>query len=143
MKQPSKRHFGVTSLALVAIVAGVVELLVSFADLAQLGLFGSGAASIVAGTVNLSGSQGLKLGLAVVLLILACLYIIFAIGALGMRPWAWGLGVVLAILTVLDTGVSAAAAGNLSGGDVFTVIIAVLVLVYLFSARVRTAFGRK
>lgn len=138
-----KRPFGLTSLAVLAIVAGVAEMLVSFAAFAHLGLFGSGAASLVAGAVSLSGSQDLALGLSVVLFILACLYIVFAIGTFGMRAWAWGLGVALAILTVLNTGVSAAVAGRLTAGDGFTVIVAILVLVYLYSARVRAAFGRK
>jgi hypothetical protein len=138
-----KRPFGVTALAILAIIAGVVELLVAFADFAQLGLFGSGAASITAGTVNLSGPQELRLILAVVVLVLACLEIIFAIGALSMRRWAWGLGVMIAILSILDAGASAVVSGRLTGGDAVTVIVAVLVLIYFYSAHIQTAFGRK
>ncbi len=116
-------------------------MLVSFAAFAHLGLFGAGAASAV-GTLDIPQSDALALGLAAFLFVLACLYIVFAIGALRLRPWAWALGIGLTILTVLNTGVSVATAGRLTAGDAFTVIIAVLVLVYLYNGRIKKAFGR-
>jgi hypothetical protein len=135
-----RRPFGLTGLAVLAIVAGIIELLVSFSDYSKVGLFGSGAGAIFSG--NVSGSQAVSLGLATALLVLAVLYIVFALGALGMRPWAWGLGITLSILAVIDTGANAIFKG-LNLADVLTVVIAILVLVYLYSGHVRSAFGGK
>jgi hypothetical protein len=136
-----KRPFGVSSLALLAIIAGITEMLVSFARFASLGLLGSGAAAVV-GAAPAGGSQELAIGLAVFLLVLSCLYIVFALGALQLAGWAWPLGVALTILTVLNAGVEAASDGRLTSGEAFTVIIAILVLVYLYNPRIRKSFGR-
>jgi hypothetical protein len=131
--KPVKRSFGVTVLAIVAILAGILGLIMSFNDLGGLGLFGGGAAHQM---------QAIEAGLDAFLLILSVLYIVFGIGALQLRPWAWGLGVALAILTVLDVGVKAVTT-HIGSGDGFDVIIAVLILVYLYTSRVREEFGRK
>jgi hypothetical protein len=128
-----KRSFGVTVLAIVAIIAGILGLLTAFNDLGGLGLLGGGAVHQM---------QTVQAGLDAFLLILAVLYIVFGIGALQLRPWAWGLGVALAILSVLDAGFKAVT-GSASSGDGFNVIVAVLILVYLFTPRVRQEFGRK
>jgi hypothetical protein len=137
-----KRPFGVTGLALIALIAGIAEMLVSFADFSHPGLLGAGAAA-VAGTATMPQSQVLALGLATLLFVLSCLLIVFAVGALRLRPWAWGLGVALTILTIVDTGLTAATAGHLTVGDGFSVVVAILVLVYLSSPRVKAAFGQK
>jgi hypothetical protein len=134
-----KRPFGITIIAIVAIIAGILGLLASFVMFAGLGLLGSGAASAV-GAVHLS--QGLGVGLALLELILSSLYIVFGIGAMQLNPWAWGLGVALSILSVLEAGVNIAARGSLDIGNTLTVIGAVLILVYLYVPRVRKAFGR-
>jgi hypothetical protein len=135
-QSPARRPFGITGLAVLAIVAGIIELLVSFSDFANLGLFSSSA-------VLSDPTKTLGLSLATALLVLAVLYIIFALGALGMRPWAWGLGITLSILAVIDTGANAVAKSHVTLPDILTVVIAILVLVYLYSGSVRSAFGRK
>ena len=131
--KPVKRSFGVTVLAIVAIIAGILGLITSFNDFGGLGLLGGGAVHQM---------QTIEAGLDAFLLILSVLYIVFGIGALQLQPWAWGLGVALAILTVLDVGVKAITT-HVGSNDGFDVVIAVLILVYLYTPRVREEFGRK
>ncbi len=129
---PVKRSFGVTVLAIVAILAGILGLMMAFGELSGLNFLG--------GTVH--QMQTIQGALDVLLLVLSVLYIVFGIGALQLRRWAWGLGVSLAILSVLEVGIKAIS-GSFTGGDGFTIIIAVLILVYLYTPRVRQEFGRK
>jgi hypothetical protein len=132
--KPVKRSFGVTVLAIVAILAGILGLLTAFSDFSGLNLFGGTAPQVQ--TIVQGALDGL-------VLVLSVLYIVFGIAALQLRGWAWGLGVALAILSVLDAGVKAAITHSFNSGDGFNVIIAVLILVYLYTPRVRQEFGRK
>ncbi len=81
-----QRSVTITVLAILAAVAGVVAIL-----------------GVLAGALVIHGPDSLDAGDAVRVLpglALAVLYLVFARGAWTLRPWAWTLGVVIAVATV-------------------------------------------
>jgi hypothetical protein len=133
-----KRPVGVTILAILAIIGG------AFALLGSLLLFLAGAAiasgSVTTGSTNLSA--GTAFTVAVVALVLGALDIVWGIGALRLRPWAWTLGIALGVLNVLSSILNIVLGRGLQVSDYVGIIIAILIIVYLFTPRVRQAFGR-
>ncbi len=123
------RPTGVTILAILAIVVGLLNIL---AGAVLLGGAMPSAYASAAAAFRVAGIAALIIGLA---------YIVFAVGAFRLRPWAWGLGVVLAILTIVGD-VLQLGAGS-SGASIAGIVIAAIILVYLFQPGVRTAFGQR
>ena len=65
-----------------------------------------------------------------------CLFT-FAVGAWKLKPWAWGLGIaIMVVAPILDL-----AAVGLSA--VGSIVVAGLIVYYLFRPHVRAAFGRR
>ena len=121
-----ERPLGVTILAILAAIAGILGLLGS---LALLGI--SGAAGV---------GGGMLWG--IISLILAVAYLAFAYGAWSLKPWAWTLGVGIAVVGILW----ALYWFTQPGGNVVSLLISVaisgVILYYLFQADVKAAFGR-
>lgn len=129
MKQ---RPTGVTILAVLAVIGGLLGLCSS---LALFGLSGLGVAS---GEVS-SGATGMLYG--GLGLVGAVLYLLFGFGAWQLKPWAWGLGIAGAGLSIVSNVLNLVA-----GADILTVaiglIIPAIILWYLFRPEIRAAFGR-
>lgn len=125
-----RRPVGVMILATVALIGGAFALL----DCLWLSL------------VALFGASSLKTGMALttaaVTLVLGVLDIVWGIGALRLRSWAWALGVALAVLYLLGPVLNLVLGSGLSVGDYAGIVFAVLLLVYLFISDVRQVLGR-
>ena len=83
------------------------------------------------------GGLGALLGIA--FLAVAALYLAFCVGALQMKPWAWPLGVVGAVASIILSVL------QLLGGDVRQIIgiaIAGAILYYLRQPDIKAAFGQ-
>ena len=113
--QTRRRPIGVTILAILIILAGLLFLLISIA-------------ALVLGTVILGGF-GLAIG--VVLVILAMLTLAAGFGLLAMRPWAWWLAMIVLVLSLL----SQIGSYQLGGGSLWGIAIPALILVYLIAVR--------
>ena len=131
-----KRPLGITILAILAIIVGALFALVGLLAFVGAGAIASGAAT---GTHL---SAGVAFTVAAVALVLGVLDIVWGIGALRLRPWAWTLGVALGVLNILNSGLNVVLGQGFSAGSIVGDIIAVLIIVYLFTPRVRQAFGR-
>jgi hypothetical protein len=108
---PPARPFGVTLLAIIGGVGGVVGI----------------ALSVIALSAGF--------GLALISLVLASIDLAFGVGAWRLRPWAWPLGVVIWSLSLLD------ALLQFSAGQLNTnLVVAPLCLYYLSRGEVRAAF---
>lgn len=135
-----RRPMGVTIIAIIAIIAGVLQLL------GGLGLIGVGTGAFQAvlpggmGGADLLGALGVGAGVAAI--VMAVLYITFGVGALGLRSWAWTLGVVLYAVSVL-AGIVAMVTTGFSAAVVISTIIAAAILAYLLMPTVRAAFGHE
>jgi hypothetical protein len=127
-----KRPLGVTIIAVLAIIGAAIAL---FDGLAFLGVNSFGLAL---------GSQGafatLALGTGIALLVSAIVQLTFGIGALGLKPWAWTLGVVVFALTLLVELVVMLSMG-IAAASVSTALVSAVVLGYLYTHDVREAFG--
>lgn len=73
-------------------------------------------------------------------LILALIWIAAAVAFLGLRPWAWTFAVIVAAFSMVE-----AFFGSLNGwqlGDLFVAtIVPILILYYLGTETIKTAFG--
>jgi hypothetical protein len=147
----NERPIGVTIMAWLAIVFGAFGIIGSvaafFAALAFMAI-GAGAAGLgaVGGGASVAFSAFLLLGSAVFLLALAVVEVIFGVGALQLKGWAWTLGMYWCYASVALNIVNIFASyRNIFGaliGAIIGVAIAVLILYYLFRPEVKGAFGK-
>ena len=128
------RPMGITVLAVVALIWGFVKLLVGFGVLTA-----SGLAAVFGGPVGWAvGGLGAIAGF--FLVIGPILQILFGIGALSLRPWAWWMGILGPGMTVF--GALLRILGGAPGGaTLFSVAIPLLIFIYLLRQPVRSAFG--
>jgi len=133
-----KRPTGVTVIAVLAIIGAVLGVL---AALPLLGMTSFGFISGVSGQSGLLAvGTTLGIGLAALWILVAAVQLIFGIGALQLRSWAWTLGVVLFGLTLVMYLVSLFTIG-ITASSVVGILIAAVVIAYLYSHDVREAFG--
>lgn len=133
-----KRPVGVTILAVIAIIYGIFSLL-----LALLGLLGT--ALLASGAGHVQYSTGTLIYATISDAVLGILYLAFGIGAFSLKRWAWTTGVVALVLDVIRQIVGVVIHGFSASnavGFIITIVIAVVVLWYLFRPQVRAAFGR-
>jgi hypothetical protein len=131
---------GVTILAVLALIGGI------FGLIGGLGLIAGGA--LLGGVVG--GSQGVALGslafiFGIVTLGIAIADLAFAYGAWTLKPWAWALGIIIALASLVWIAVTGLASGDLVGtitSSIISIAIWAIVLWYLNTPDVKRAFGR-
>jgi hypothetical protein len=129
---------GVTILAILDILYGILLLIGSLAFVAVAFLFGSQEFIDMLGQNNVpqwlidAGSVFFGV-LGVVLLVMAIIAFLLAWGFLKGKRWAWWLGVIFAVLNILGSIVSAVGTGTLSGVATLgiSILIPVIILIYL------------
>ena len=131
-----KRPVGVTILAVIAIIYGIFSLL-----LALLGLLGSALLAAGVAGAAIKYSPGALVYATISDAILGVLYLVFGIGAFQLKGWAWTVGVVALALDILRNVVSVVMRG-FSVIPIITIVIALVLIWYLFRLNVRTAFGK-
>jgi hypothetical protein len=119
--QPRRRPIGVTLLAILLILVGILAVIISL-----LVVF----LGFVFFPVTVTGFVGLALS--AVLVITSFLVLAAGFALLSLRPWAWWLAVIVLFLYLL-TQVSVVLSGG--GIGLVTVIIPALILVYLLAVR--------
>lgn len=119
------RPTGITILAILAAIGGV------------LGLFG-GFVVLFAGTV-IFGGAGALLGIAA--LAYAALFIAFAYGAWNLLPWAWPLGVAVAIFGIVIS-VLYIIGGQSIVSQLLSIVVDGAILYYLNQPNIRALFGK-
>jgi hypothetical protein len=129
---PSVRPQGVTILAILAAIGGV------------LGIFG-GLAALFGGAV-IGGLGGGALGgllsiIGLVALVQSALELAFAYGAWRLQPWAWTLGVAAAVISLVIS-VLWIIGGQSLFNQAISIVIAAVILYYLNTPEVKRAFGR-
>lgn len=150
MQNPTtQRPTGVTILAILAIIGGVLALIGGIVLVAAAGAIASGAIATNTGTtsVQITGATAVILG--IVAIVTGILYLAFGVGAFRGAGWAWVLGILGALLAliqdiasiVIDTR-NGGSAGSAISSNIIGIAISVVILVYLNSARVKAYFGR-
>jgi hypothetical protein len=128
-----QRPTGVTILAVLAIIGGVLGLC------GGLTLFGVGGLGVLGGSAAAGGMGFLFGGLS---LVSAILYLAFGIGAWMLKPWAWILGIVGVAVSILSTLVTLVSGNGSLISAIISIIIPVIILWYLFRPEIKKAFGR-
>jgi hypothetical protein len=122
-----KRPFGVTVIAILALLGGLFGLCWPILVFMGSSLFGG-----ILGTVGTFAGIFLIIG--------PILQLIFAFGAFGLKRWAWYLGLIASGITVLGVIINL-----FSGGGFFSAIwgstISVIIFIYLLTPKVKAAFG--
>ena len=124
----SQRPTGITILAILAAIAGVLGIL---GGIAVIGL-SSLVASTYGGFYSLIGYG---------ILIISVGELAFAYGAWTLKPWAWTLGIAVEIINIV-LEVLWITQGASIGSVLINVIVSLIVLYYLDTPAVRTAFGQ-
>ena len=120
-------------LAALAAISGILGLL---GGVALLGLGG-----IAAGATGNAAFFGLG-GLAGIMSIaIAVASLAFAYGAWTLQPWAWALGVVLMLVSLVWSVLLVIGGGDIVSQGI-SIVIAGIILYYLNTPAVKTAFGR-
>ncbi len=125
------RPTGITILAILAAIGGVLSILGGLALLVSGGFIG-----VATGSGALGGLAAL---IGAITLISGVLSLLFAWGAWGLQPWAWTLGVVLMAVNIV-LGLYQLISGNT--GSLLSIAIAAAITYYLFRPEIRAAFGR-
>jgi len=134
------RPTGITIIAAVYIFWGLLSLLLSLVS------FGISSVSALMGSLFndslFASTGGSNLGLAAFSILLALVQLAVGVGLFGMKKWAWYIALFAAGLTIVQGIMGVFGGGGLAlicGG--IGLIIPVIVVVYLLSGKIRTAFG--
>lgn len=132
-----KRPVGVTILAILALIGGVVNVILA------LPYLGVSTLAIPAISGEFGGSlASMALFSGIFLAVLGIVQLAFGVGALRLSSWAWTLGVI-AFSVNLVWSVFAMFTIGLVGGVVLSALIAAGVIAYLYTHDVRTAFDHE
>lgn len=127
------RPMGITVLAVLSAIGGVLGII---AGVALIGLGGLAAA-----TTGSAAYFGLGAIWGVILLATAVASLAFAYGAWTLKPWAWPLGVALAIISLALSALTVISGGDI-GSQIIGVVIQAIILYYLFQPSIKSLFGR-
>lgn len=125
-----QRPTGVTILAVVSAIGGILGLL---AGLALLGIGSLVAASGLGGFAAVAG---------LIVLAYAILSLVVAYGFWTLQTWAWPLGVAVEVLGIVQALLQWGNNGSGVGTAILSIAIAAFILWYLFQPHVRAAFSR-
>ena len=125
------RPTGITILAVLSAIAGVLSIL------AGLGLLAGGAA--LASVVSVGGLFTIFGLLAIVI---GGLSLAFAYGAWMLLPWAWTLGIASQLISIAVTIVQIVLGYQSITGAIIGIAVSLIILYYLDTPDVRRAFGR-
>jgi hypothetical protein len=128
------RPTGITILAVLSAIGGVLALLA--------GLF----ATVLGGAVGAATGSATVGGLVTVLGLIAIVYgalsLAFAYGAWTLKPWAWNLGMASQIVGI-GLAIVYIATGNAPvSSQILNIAISAVIIYYLNTPAVKAAFGR-
>jgi hypothetical protein len=153
VQTPSKsRPTGVTIIAILNIIGGIIMLLIGLA-LAAAGAilpfvpqseFQQQQQNLTAGDIDLSQVPpslvgGGILAIGGILIAIGIISIVVAYGLLKGRRWAWTVTVILSIISIVLAAISIAA-GSIP--SIISIIISGIILYYLYRPRVKAYFGK-
>jgi hypothetical protein len=120
----AERPLGVTILGILWIIFGLIWLVAAFIGGAVLAVVGLGALGAIIG---------------VVLFIIGIVDILLGIGCFKAWGWVWIVGVIFMVINVL---IGIATLISSPGAGLVEIIIAAIILWYLFQPKVKAYFGR-
>jgi uncharacterized membrane protein (DUF2068 family) len=79
--------------------------------------------------------------IAILLLLSGVLQLVFGIGAWSLKRWAWTLGIVVQVASIILNVVQVVALGSDVSSIIVNVVISAIIIYYLYRPHVKTAFG--
>jgi hypothetical protein len=140
MTQQQQRPTGITILAVLAFIGGILGICGSLSGIVGGSFLGGLAASV--GASNASALGGLIAVYSIVALAFAVADLVFGFGAWTLKPWAWMLGMVLFGLNIVFQLVALLAGWTTFGAALIPVVIGGIIIYYLLTPDVKKAFGR-
>jgi hypothetical protein len=139
MQPKPKRPTGVTVLAVLDILGGIAGIGVGALLIGVAALASSSLATQYPALGTISGISSILYALGALSLILGILAIILAIGFLGGRGWAWTLGIVVGVISII---VSIAELAIGFSTNVIGIIFQIIIIYYLMRPHVKAFFGK-
>jgi len=150
MQPKPRRPTGVTILGVLAILGGIILLVGGIAAIGLGLVIGTYAGSAFTNALSNAGYSGIAsigagtlavilLALGALALILGILYFAVGVGYFGGKGWAWTLGIVVTVISIIYDIVQIAF-GAFS--NVLGLVIHVLILYYLTRPHVKAFFGK-
>ena len=139
MQPKPPRPTGVTVLAVLDILGGIVGLGFGALLLLVAALSSSSLATQYPALSTISGISTYLYALGALSLILGILAIVIAIGFLGGRGWAWTLGIVTGIISIV---ISIAEAVLGFSSNIVGIIFQIIIIYYLTRPHVKAYFGK-
>jgi hypothetical protein len=140
----TSRPTGITILAILALFSGAFSILAGLGYLAGAPLIPAAAIGTIA--EDIAGPlKSIAMVLGVFWLVVGVAQLAFAYGAWTLKPWGWLLGLVIEGSSILLTFIVGIMAGNLVATltvSLIPLVVAIVIIVYLLSPSVRSAFGR-
>lgn len=135
------RPTGVTIIAILNIIGGIVMLIAGLGLAAIGALFPAGFDTMDTGLMGMPAAVAGAMGIAVggILIALAIVSFIVAYGLLKGMGWAWTLTVVLSVISIALNVISLVS-GNFGG--IISIAISAVVLYYLYRPHVKAYFGK-
>ena len=132
MMQKPSRPIGITLLAIIQILIGVLGLLVSLAIIGLAAIF-----STLPTVGTLIGTVGIVIG--GVFLFFSLVWLATGVGFLHGRGWAWTLGMIFTVLSILGAAY-AAFTGLYQAG--YALVFWLIMIIYLTRSHVKVFFGK-
>ncbi|HUU74782.1 MAG TPA: hypothetical protein VMW63_01695 [Methanoregulaceae archaeon] len=120
----TERPLGVTIIGILWIISGLLALI-------------GGLGIAVMGTV-VAGVFSLFLG--IITIVIGLVYLALGVGCFKAWPWVWTVGVIFSIIGIIMGLFSLFSTG---AGAIISIIIAVIILYYLFQPHVKAWFGKE
>lgn len=126
-----QRSTGVSIIAILVIIGGLIGVL---AGLFDLGLFGT--ATFYGGEQFLSAAM-----FGAGLLIVAIIQLVVGFGLWNLKGWAWTIAMIVLVIRVIGDVIALFAGGNLMA-VIINLLITVIVIWYLNQGEIKEAFGK-
>jgi uncharacterized membrane protein (DUF2068 family) len=128
------RPTGITILAILAAIGGILALLAGLFATVLGGALGAATGSAAVG--------GLVVLLGVIAVVYGVLSIAFAYGAWTLKPWAWNLGMASQLVGIGLSVVYIVTGNSSISSQILSIVISGLIIYYLNTPAVKAAFGR-
>jgi uncharacterized membrane protein (DUF2068 family) len=135
----NQRPTGVTILAVIQFIGGIISLFFGLSSLFFGGLMvASDAAATTGAEIDMGPILLLAGGLSIISGVIG---LIAGYGLFTLKPWGWTLAIVFAVLNIVHNLLSLFQGGNIPG-SIIGIVISGLIIYYLNTSTVKRAFGK-
>jgi hypothetical protein len=139
MQPKPKRPTGVTVLAILDILGGIVGLAAGALFIGIAALASSNLAAQYPALGGISGIASILYALGALALVLGLVSIVVAVGFLGGKGWAWTLGIVVSVISIIISIVETVIGFS---SNIIGIVFSIIIIYYLMRPHVKAYFGK-